>query len=184
LPHDLSSVLKPSSKPASKARPRAVSTSTSKLPAVSVSAEKPLSRPRRTSRTLRQSGSSATVIPVVALPPTPADIPLPSSRPHRHYRPAYTRANGSIARPSARSTSRRGRLTCLPPVRTPRSARGAGRCAGSQPSYRTRMRTWMLMPMSTMRTRRHYPRRALSAPFPHRRRRRRLLPGRPPHRDD
>ncbi|KAN0142035.1 cysteine proteinase [Lactarius tabidus] len=78
-PHDLPSVPKPSSKPASKARQRAASTSASKLPPVPVSAPKPLSRPRRTSRSLRQSGSSATVIPVVA-PPTPADIPLPSSR--------------------------------------------------------------------------------------------------------
>ncbi|KAH9044957.1 hypothetical protein EDB83DRAFT_2406363 [Lactarius deliciosus] len=77
--HDLPPPPKSSSKPASKARPRAASTSTAKLPPVPVSAPKPLSRPRRTSRTLRQSGSSATVVPAAA-PPTPADIPLPSSR--------------------------------------------------------------------------------------------------------
>ncbi|KAH8987264.1 hypothetical protein EDB92DRAFT_1948619 [Lactarius akahatsu] len=77
--HDLPPAPKSSSKPASKARPRAASTSTAKLPPVPVSAPKPLSRPRRTSRTLRQSGSSATVVPAAA-PPTPADIPLPSSR--------------------------------------------------------------------------------------------------------
>ncbi|KAI9461897.1 hypothetical protein BJY52DRAFT_163769 [Lactarius psammicola] len=79
-PHDLPSIPKSPSKPASKARPRAASTTTTtKLPPVPVSAPKPLSRPRRTSRVLRQSGSSATVVPAVA-PPTPADIPLPSSR--------------------------------------------------------------------------------------------------------
>ena len=75
--HDLPSP-KSSSKPVSKVRSRAASTSTTKLPPVPVSAPKPLSRPRRTSRVLRQS-SSATVIPTVD-PPTPADIPLPSSR--------------------------------------------------------------------------------------------------------
>ncbi|KAI9435441.1 hypothetical protein H4582DRAFT_1969401 [Lactarius indigo] len=78
-PHDLPPTPKSSSKPSSKARLRAASTSTVKLPPVPVSAPKPLSRPRRTSRALRQSGSSATVVPAAA-PPTPADIPLPSSR--------------------------------------------------------------------------------------------------------
>ncbi|KAI0295135.1 hypothetical protein B0F90DRAFT_1811544 [Multifurca ochricompacta] len=71
LSRDLSSASKLSSKSASKARARAGSASTSKLPAVPVSAPKPLSRPRRSSR----------VLPIpAATPPTPADIPLPSSR--------------------------------------------------------------------------------------------------------
>ncbi|KAH9976885.1 hypothetical protein BGW80DRAFT_1456949 [Lactifluus volemus] len=75
---DLPSAPKPSSKPMSKARTRAASVSTAKLTPVPVSAPKPLSRPRRSSRVLRHS-SSTTAIPVLALP-TPADIPLPSSR--------------------------------------------------------------------------------------------------------
>lgn len=84
VPHDLPSAPKPSSKPPSRARARAGSASANKLAPVPVSAPKPLSRPRRTSRVQRQSASSSTVVPVVALalapPPTPADIPLPSSR--------------------------------------------------------------------------------------------------------
>ncbi|KAI0267604.1 hypothetical protein BGY98DRAFT_1023076, partial [Russula aff. rugulosa BPL654] len=84
VPHDLPSAPKSSSKPPSRARARAGSASANKLAPVPVSAPKPLSRPRRSSRAQRQSVSSPTVVPVVALalvpPPTPADIPLPSSR--------------------------------------------------------------------------------------------------------
>ena len=80
--HDLPPAPKSSSKPNSKARARAGSASATKLPSVSVSAPKPLSRPRRCSRVLRPCASSSTAVPVVLAPtpPTPADIPLPSSR--------------------------------------------------------------------------------------------------------
>jgi len=81
-PHDLPPAPKSSSKPNSKARARAGSASATKLPSVPVSAPKPLSRPRRCSQVLRPSASSSMALPVVvaATPPTPADIPLPSSR--------------------------------------------------------------------------------------------------------
>src|SRR6266702_764884 len=123
----------------------------------------------------------------------------PPPLPHHRYRPAYTRTSVSSARPSARSTSRQGRPMCLPPVRVLRNARGAGRCAGSRPSYKTRTQTWMLtlmstametpktltaMPMPMMRIRRLYPRPPLSVPFHHRHRRHHPLRCRPPPRDD
>ena len=111
----------------------------------------------------------------------------PPPLPHRRSRQDFTRASASSVRPSARSTSRRVRPTCLPPVRALRSVHGGERCAGSHPLYRTGTQTWMPMPtlmlmlmLMLMSTRtmpilRHYPRPPLLVPYPHRRRHRHLL---------
>lgn len=65
---------------------------------------------------------------------------------YRRYRRVYTRASASttVLR-NVRSMSHLGHPRCLRRVRAPRSARGAGQCAGSQPCRVTRTQIWTQM---------------------------------------
>ncbi|KAI0289130.1 hypothetical protein BC826DRAFT_1033784 [Russula brevipes] len=95
--HDLQPTARSSSKPTSRARARAGSASATKLPTVPVSAPKPLSRPRRSSRALRQSASSSTAVPrfVTSGIPLPPGLYAREREYHRSPKRSFDESSGS-----------------------------------------------------------------------------------------